>query len=80
MISPSHKLGTARATSHTALPPPRTLFCCFCLKDKLPISDLKARGFLWNIIVMYCLGFKSLYTINRVVSYHNNPSFVLEIQ
>ena len=24
------------------------------------ISDLKARGFLWNILVMYFLGLKSL--------------------
>jgi len=38
MFPPSQKLGTARATSHTAVPTPRILFCCFCFKDKLPIS------------------------------------------
>jgi len=29
--SPSHKLGTARAISHTVVPHPRILFCCFLL-------------------------------------------------
>jgi len=38
MFPSSHKLGTARATSHTVVPTPRILFCCFCFKDKLPIS------------------------------------------
>jgi len=28
---PSQKLGTARATSHTAVPAPKVTFCCFWL-------------------------------------------------
>jgi len=31
IIPPSQKLGTARATSHTAVPIPKSLFCCFLL-------------------------------------------------
>jgi len=31
MSPPSQKLGTARANIGTAVPPPRTTFCCFCL-------------------------------------------------
>jgi len=38
MFLPSQKLGTARATSHTTVPTPGIFFCCFCFKDKLPIS------------------------------------------
>ena len=59
----SQKLGTARSTSHTAVPTPRSLFCCLLLFGQATyqfISDLKARGFLWNILVMYFLGLKSL--------------------
>jgi len=36
--SPSQKLGTAHAISHTAVPCPKILFCCFCFLYKLPIS------------------------------------------
>jgi len=38
MNLPSQKLGTARATSHTAVPIPRVPFAAFCFLDKLPIS------------------------------------------
>jgi len=31
MMPPSQKLGTAHATSHTAVPAPRVTFCCFWL-------------------------------------------------
>jgi len=31
MKSPSQKLGTARATSHMAVPPAHIPFCCFLL-------------------------------------------------
>jgi len=30
----SQKLGTARATSHMAVPTPRSLFCCFLLSGQ----------------------------------------------
>jgi len=36
----SQRLGTARATSSTAVPTFRVHFCCFCFMDKLPISLL----------------------------------------
>ena len=38
--SPSQRLGTARATSSTAVPTFSIHFCCFCFPDKLPISLL----------------------------------------
>ena len=43
--------------------PSGTLFCCFLLSGQatyLPTSDLKARGFLWSILLLYFLGLKSL--------------------
>jgi len=49
--------------SGTAVPPFRVFFCCFLLSGQatyLPTSDLKARGFLWSILLLYFLGLKSL--------------------
>ena len=59
----SQRHGTARATSSTAVPSFRCLFCCFLLSGQATYqftSDLKARGFLWNILLLYFLGLKSL--------------------
>ena len=35
MSPPSQKLGTTRANIGTAVPPPKTTFCIFCLDFKL---------------------------------------------
>jgi len=56
IASPSQKLGTARAMSQNSL----LLLLLHVQATYLFISDLKARGFLWNILVMYFLGLKSL--------------------
>jgi len=43
--------------------PSESSLAAFCFPDKLPIlptSDLKARGFLWSILLLYFLGLKSL--------------------
>jgi len=43
--------------------PSESSLAVFCFPDKLPIlptSDLKARGFLWSILLLYFLGLKSL--------------------
>jgi len=34
VFPPSQKLGTARATSHTTVPTPRSLYCCFLLSGQ----------------------------------------------
>jgi len=31
------KLGMARASSGTVVPPPQHSFCCICFSDKLPV-------------------------------------------
>jgi len=61
MKPPTRRLGTARASSGTAVPPLQAAFCCFCFSKKLPILVYfwpKVRGFLWNILLMYLLGLK----------------------
>jgi len=60
---PTKKVGTARASSGTAVRDLQTAFCCFCFFDKPSILVYfwpKAHGFLCNTLVIYFLGLKSL--------------------
>ena len=62
MFPPSHRLGTARATSPTAVPTFRMFFCCFCFKDKLPDTELASA--LTYIEVIKFIRFVSTGTVS----------------